>query len=277
MLRKIGNFLLAILVFVAALATMLFFQLGAVFGCGFAGMSMEESIPITVFAGHIGFILVFGLWYGLGLKKVRYAKQSVKKVATLRNLGGIVVLSVGMAFFLSFGLALVDPYIPEHIIEAYLKIMEEAQLGESLVTNLAGCLLAPIGEELIFRGVTLYFLMKIIKGSKHEKAVFWIVNLLQAVAFGAFHMNLYQGMYATVLGLLIGFMAYKSNTVLVPILIHMVYNTSQIVLMDPIASALPENTVLYALLTAAGFVVMVAGMCIVKFPKEEPVKEDVAA
>jgi membrane protease YdiL (CAAX protease family) len=154
-----------------------------------------------------------------------------------------------MAFFLSFGLALVDPFIPEHIIEAYLKIMEEAQLGESLFTNLAGCLLAPIGEELIFRGVMLYFLMKVIKGCKHEKVVFWVVNLLQAVAFGAFHMNLYQGMYATVLGLLIGFMAYRSKTVLVPILIHMVYNTSQIVLMDPIGNALPENMVLYAIIT----------------------------
>lgn len=261
----------------AAFATMLIFQLGAMYGCLMYGMSVEEMTPITVFVGHVGFILVFGLWYSLGLKKVRYAKQSVKKVATPRNLGGIVVLSVGMAFFLSFGLALVDPFIPEHIIEAYLKIMEEAQLGESLFTNLAGCLLAPIGEELIFRGVMLYFLMKVIKGCKHEKVVFWVVNLLQAVAFGAFHMNLYQGMYATVLGLLIGFMAYRSKTVLVPILIHMVYNTSQIVLMDPIGNALPENMVLYAIITAIGFVIMVAGMCMVKFPKAEAVKENMAA
>ncbi len=277
MLRRFGNFMLAPLVFLAAIGTMLFFQMGAGFVCGFVGLTLVESTPIIVFVGHVGFILVFGLWYAFGLKKSRYAKTSVKKVATARNLGGIVVLSLGLAFFMSFGLVLADPFIPEHIKEAYLKIMEEAQLGESLFTNLAGCFLAPIGEELIFRGVMLHFLLKVIKGLKHEKVVFWVVNLVQAVGFGAFHGNVYQGMYATVLGLLIGYMAYKCNTVLVPILIHMVYNVLQIVLMEPIANVLPQNTVLYVAICVVGFVVMVVGIRMLKFPKEEERAEKIAA
>ncbi len=277
MLRRFGNFMLAPLVFLACFATMLFFQMGAMFGCGFAGLTMEESTPITIFAGHVGFILVFGLWYAFGLKKIRHAKKSVKKVATPRNLGGIVVLSLGMAFFLSYGLALADPIIPENIKEAYQKIMEDAQLGESLFTNLAGCFLAPIGEELIFRGVMLHFLLKVVKGLKHEKVIFWVVNLVQAVGFGAFHMNMYQGMYATVLGLLIGYMAYKSNTVLVPILIHMVYNVLQIVLMDPIGNVLPQNTVLHVVIIAVGFVVMVVGIRMLKFPQKEAETKEIAA
>lgn len=277
MLKRIGNFLIAILVFVVAVVTVLVFQTVVINICVFAGLGPKESTPITLVAGHVGFILVFGLWYAFGLKKLRYAKKSMKKVATPGNLGGLLVLSLGLSFFMSFGLSLVNPIIPEEIIERYVQMMEEAQLGESLFTNLAGCFLAPIGEELIFRGVMLYFLLKVIKGLKSEKVLFWVVNLVQAVAFGALHGNMYQGMYATLLGLLIGFMAYKSNTILVPILIHMIYNILQIVLMDPIATVLPENVVVYALLTVAGLAVMIVGMRMVKFPKEEDEQEKMAA
>ena len=278
MLKRFGNFLLALLVLVVSLLVLIVVQNAVViFAAITFGMTLEESTPLAVFAGHVGFIVVFGLWYAFGFKKFRQAKKSIKKVATKRNLGGLVVLSLGLTFFMSFGLAVAEPLIPDDIIEAYVELMENAQMGENLLSNLAGCFLAPIGEELIFRGVMLYFLMKVIRGTKQEKILFWVVNLIQAVGFGAFHMNLYQGMYATVLGMLIGYMAYKSNTILVPILIHMLYNVSQIVLMEPIGTALPENIIIYSLLLVAGLVVMVVGMCILKFPKEEAVTEKIAA
>lgn len=278
MLKRFGNFMLSPVVFIACFAAMFAFQIiGILFGTLILGIPMDETTPIAVFTGHMGFILVFGLWYAFGLKKYTYAKKSVKKIATPKNIAGIVVLSLGLAFFMSFGLALADPFIPEAIVERYVQLMEEAQLGENLFTNLAGCFLAPIGEELIFRGVMMYFLVKSIKGLKSEKVLFWVVNFVQAVAFGAFHMNMYQGMYATVLGMLIGYMAYKCDTILVPILIHMVYNILQIVLMEPVGNALPENTVVYALLFVAGFVVMVIGMCMMKLPKEEDTTEEIAA
>ena len=276
MLKRFGNFLLALLVFVISFLVLLVVQnVVVIFAAINFGMPLEESTPLAVFAGHVSFIVVFGLWYGI--LKSRYAKRSIKKVVKPRNLGGLLVLSLGLSFFMSFGLAVAEPLIPEDIVKEYIEIMENAQLGESLFTNLAGCFLAPIGEELIFRGVMLYFLMKVIRGTKQEKVLFWVVNLIQAACFGAFHMNLYQGMYATVLGMLIGYMAYKSNTILVPILIHMIYNVSQMVLMEPIGTALPENTIIYVLLLVAGLVVMIVGMCIVKFSKEEAEKEEIAA
>lgn len=276
MLKRVGNFLLALLVFMVAFLVMFVVQNAVViFAAMTFGMPPEESIPLAVFAQHVAFIVIFGLWYGLS--KFRHAKKSIKKVATPRNLSGLLVLSLGLSFFMSFGLTVAEPLIPEDIVKAYMEIMENAQLGESLFTNFAGCFLAPIGEELIFRGVMLYFLMKVIRGTKNEKVLFWVVNLIQAALFGAFHMNLYQGMYATVLGMLIGYMAYKSNTILVPILIHMIYNVSQLVLLEPIGAALPENIIVYVLLLVAGLVVMIVGMRIVKFSKEEEVKEEIAA
>ena len=172
--------MIAILVFVVAVVTVLVFQTVVINICVFVGLGPKESTPITLVAGHVGLILVFGLWYAFGLKKFPHARKSMKKVATPGNLGGLLLLSLGLSFFMSFGLLLVNPIIPEEIIERYIEMMEIAQLGESVFTNFAGCFLAPIGEELIFRGVMLYFLLKVIKGLKRKKVLFWVVNLVQA-------------------------------------------------------------------------------------------------
>ncbi len=75
---------------------------------------------------------------------------------------------------------------------------------------------APVLEETLFRGVILKALLK-----KYQpfKAI-----LISAVAFGAFHMNPWQFLYATVLGLLLGYMYWKTKSLFYPIIIHMILN-----------------------------------------------------
>ena len=53
-------------------------------------------------------------------------------------------------------------------------------------------ILAPVGEELVFRGLTYRFARKALP--------FWGANILQAALFGVMHLNLFQGLYAFFLG-----------------------------------------------------------------------------
>ena len=76
--------------------------------------------------------------------------------------------------------------------------------------------LAPIGEELIFRGVT----MRIARRS----FPFWAANLIQAVLFGIFHMNMIQGIYAAVLGLFLGYVCEKGGSIYLAIVFHFLFN-----------------------------------------------------
>jgi hypothetical protein len=77
-------------------------------------------------------------------------------------------------------------------------------------------LLAPVSEELIFRGVTLSHAKKFLP--------FWMANLFQAFLFGVFHMNMLQGTYAFCLGLFLGYLCEKGGNIYHSILLHMLFN-----------------------------------------------------
>ena len=96
--------------------------------------------------------------------------------------------------------------------------MESAGLDEKIGITMFfySVLLAPVSEELIFRGVTLRQAKKTLP--------FWAANIFQAVLFGAFHMNMIQGIYAFCLGLLLGYICEKSGSIYNSIFLHFLFN-----------------------------------------------------
>jgi len=81
-------------------------------------------------------------------------------------------------------------------------------------------LLAPIAEEVVFRGAILRALLKVF-----HKRMHWIPILLSALIFGAVHGNLPQFIHATVMGLLLGWMYYRTDSILPGVVMHWVNNT----------------------------------------------------
>jgi len=80
---------------------------------------------------------------------------------------------------------------------------------------------APIFEEILFRGIVLKYLLK--------KVAPWTAIILTAVGFGLFHFNPWQFMYATTLGVVLGYMYWKTNSLFYPMLIHFILNTTAFV------------------------------------------------
>ncbi len=81
-------------------------------------------------------------------------------------------------------------------------------------------ILAPIAEELVFRGAILRTLLKLFDNRMH-----WIPIICSALIFGAAHGNLPQFIHATLIGLLIGWMYYRTDSVIPGIVLHWVNNT----------------------------------------------------
>ena len=135
-------------------------------------------------------------------------------------------------------------------MEAYSQLVETVGIGETTwISLLATVILAPISEELLFRGLTLRFLRS--AGVKFAAA-----NVIQALFFGILHMNLVQGIYAFAVGLVLGYVAGKCRTVFLPILLHLCFNIAGTVF----AALLSGNTgwLMQGILTVAG-VLMLAG------------------
>lgn len=159
-------------------------------------------------------LITFVLLYFVGLKK-KINTFSGRFSAT--SFPAIILLFMGAEFGTGVLLQLSSFAFPK-VIEDYAKMIEQSGLGElSLISTIMTLVAAPIVEELAFRGVTMHW-------AKRLTNKFWIVNLIQAFLFGFVHLNIVQGTYAFLLGLFLGYVAHKYNSLWPSIVGHLVFN-----------------------------------------------------
>jgi len=147
-----------------------------------------------------------------------------------------IVIVPGVQFLASYvmsGIALIYP----KSLEQYTDLLKNAGLtGDiGIVMILYSVVFAPIAEEFLFRGITMRSFRKILP--------FWIANILQALLFGIFHMNLIQGAYAFLLGLFLGYFCERGGSIYYSILIHFLFNLWGVFVSSnlPGLSSLPET------------------------------------
>ncbi|MBP3490049.1 MAG: CPBP family intramembrane metalloprotease [Roseburia sp.] len=160
-------------------------------------------------------IVVFGLWYYM-----KYGGNYLPNPRTTFHpaaLFGIVMLTPGTQYLTTYIMAFVASLFPNWM-DAYEELLETAGMDEniSLLMILCSVLFAPFCEELVFRGVTMKQLLKCLP--------FWAANLIQAVLFGIFHMNIMQGIYAACLGVILGYVCEKGGSIYYSILLHILFN-----------------------------------------------------
>lgn len=170
---------------------------------------------ILMIAFSVTSIVIFGIWYykSCGGNFLPNVKRTFHPLQFL----GVVFLVPGTQFFSSIIIGIVSSVFPSWL-EAYEELLESAGMGDeiSIIMMIYSVCLAPIGEELIFRGVT----MRVARRS----FPFWAANLIQAVLFGIFHMNMIQGIYAAVLGLFLGYVCEKGGSIYLAIVFHFLFN-----------------------------------------------------
>lgn len=128
----------------------------------------------------------------------------------------------------------------------------EAVIAEMLHNRwgyLAIGILAPLVEEMVFRGAILRVLLAPSKPPRGEALVspsgddkrggpfVWAAILLSAILFGAVHGNLQQFVHAMLVGILLGWMYYRTNSIVPGVLFHWINNTTTYV----IANLIPNS------------------------------------
>ncbi len=104
----------------------------------------------------------------------------------------------------------------QNMIINYQQSTEAVQGADLLLTTLAVSILVPIAEELLFRGIITEEIRRV--------APDWVAILLGGIIFALVHGNLVQILYVLPLGLLLGAAYIWSNSIWVPILMHVVFN-----------------------------------------------------
>lgn len=100
---------------------------------------------------------------------------------------------------------------------AVINPLETAVTSSNFIyTFIVACIMAPIVEEIMFRKVMINKLV----GYSEKLAI-----IVSSFAFALFHGNLYQLLYAFVLGVIFAHITIKSGTIKYAVILHIIINT----------------------------------------------------
>ena len=161
-----------------------------------------------------GVLTLIALWLFFIIRKKKVFREvSLRKFETNKVLP-IILLGIAAAFFISCALILLP--LPESLVEAYMESSQGLTSGSLPVIFLSTVIVAPIVEEVVFRGLVL---------SRLKKAMnVWVAVVISSLLFGLMHAQLLWVVYAFALGMLLAIVAERLNSIGASIILHMTFN-----------------------------------------------------
>lgn len=165
----------------------------------------------------IAALILFGLWYqNVFVKPFRKRRRNYPTGFSFHTIAAIIFLAVGLQYVSALVVHGIAVFRPEWIVQ-YNAMMETAGYSDaSAILILYSVIIAPVAEELIFRGLTFRY-------ARHAMP-FWAANIWQALLFGVMHMNLVQGIYAFTIGLFFGWICHRGRGIKYSIPLHIAFN-----------------------------------------------------
>lgn len=175
----------------------------------------QMSVELDIIAGCIT-ILIFALL-------AKLFKTSLSEMAHFNKMPprfilSMIVMGVATSYIVAMvltGLELLD-LIPDSWVQVQNDTYEDVISASPLLQGLFVGIIAPLLEEILFRGCMLGTLKK----EMHP----WIAICISALFFGLAHGTPLGIIYATVLGLIMGWLMVRFNSILPSILFHVAYN-----------------------------------------------------
>lgn len=217
------------------------------------------GIPHKIIATALG-MLLSGVLTVFILTKAKWASFSL---GILRENRYMIYLLMAI---IALGNLIPTAYITE--LSGVDTDSEEIRLLNDLMKHplgaLAGGVVIPVAEEVLFRGAILGRLLRTCRNR-------WLAIVLSALAFGIAHGNMAQAPHAFALGLLLGWMACRTRSLWPGIVFHIVNNSSAVVLSllfpesdEHVIEIFGGNEMLLYATLAVSVVVMIAAFFILK-------------
>ena len=136
-----------------------------------------------------------------------------------------LILTALLAVMLVIPMGTIEESLPEALRENRLEDVFSEMLG-SLWGYVAIALVAPLAEEIVFRGAILRRLLKTEEGDRALTArQVWASIALSSLLFALIHGNPAQIPHAFVIGLLLGWLYHRTGSIIPGIVYHWVNNS----------------------------------------------------
>lgn len=179
--------------------------------------SVSRITDIPVLGNYIVEVMAWGLFLSvvsmilfLHLTKFFRLRKSILNSISFRPL----LVSTLLVFTSMFALNLFVQFFPlEDMLEN-----EFMGLTHNAIGALSISILGPVLEEMMFRGAIQGYMMRRVRYP-------WVAIIAASLLFGVFHMNPVQIVYATLLGVVFGWIYYRTGSLLSVIVGHVLNNS----------------------------------------------------
>lgn len=177
---------------------------------GILNLLIKGSKDLTLF---LGYTLPFVIIVVMALLFQKHDFEA--KFTALFRKFDIQIVPFLLLFVLGFGYA--SDYITSLIpMPDFMKQLFEQMLSFSIWGFILVCIAAPLLEEILCRGI---FLRSFLENYSARKAILW-----SAIIFAVLHMNPWQAIPAFVIGYFMGWLFYRTKSLLPSIVVHFLNN-----------------------------------------------------
>ena len=186
---------------------------------------------IGVFLGHIckseeimkwtlalGYLLISIVYFGKHYVDLSFGR--IERRMVWPAVGMYVLVAVANLFVSFFVVSMLDIYLFMEESESLNKSDPNLFLG--IAGILHSCIIIPIVEEIGFRGIFLAGLLK-------SRCRPWLAILITAIVFALFHMSFVKIISTLGFGIIIGWLYWRTGSIIPGIIIHIVNNSLCIV------------------------------------------------
>ena len=159
---------------------------------------------------------------------IKKEREELREVFPIKKVSVLSVLATVCLFVgLFFGLGQVNVKFSELLVKAGVNVngiqISVNNVGEYLLNVFVLAISPALGEEILFRGVTLFCLSFYSSNKGMEKDRI-IVSIINGFLFSVFHKNLAQLIYQFVYGFVLAYLTLKTKNILFAVIMHFLNN-----------------------------------------------------
>ena len=189
---------------------------------------LTDVVKYQIVVGQLLRLILLWLFF-LIMKKAQpnKFKNPIKNRGFLSDSWKMIIIGLGVAAFGNIVISLIltlmgDSPLVSDVLDQFSQAFQVTSSLDIIIMIIGVVILAPICEELIFRGIvfekftTIYSIKTAI--------------ILNGILFGIYHMNLLQGINTFFMGMVLAYVYYYRRNITDAILIHMVNNSIAILI-----------------------------------------------
>jgi membrane protease YdiL (CAAX protease family) len=179
------------------------------------GMAPDERDALVMLLGNAVVFVVLMQAKGMTYRNLFHPSSSSVTSTAVLTVPLVALLVPAMVLVAGVAIGWVESLLPLSSWEAQ---MFERMASNSLPNIVATCLLAPLLEEMLFRGVFLRAFL--------QQYPRWVAIWSSALIFGVAHMNVYQFLVALLIGVMAGWLYERTRSLVPCVALHGFYNVA---------------------------------------------------